>query len=107
MTAFVMLVFVLGSKICVPLHKISLKTSNIMVAKLDKAVGDKVSFITFIIPEFAAKFRINVQEAYRYLKQYGGLDFLHKHWWALHTDNEYYTLLELYDVCRENGGYLK
>jgi hypothetical protein len=76
-------------------------------ATLDKQTSDKVSFITFIIPEFAAKFRINTQEAYRYLKQYGGLDFLHEHWWALHTDNEYYTLLDLYDVCRENGGYLR
>jgi hypothetical protein len=74
---------------------------------LDKETSDKVSFITFIIPEFAAKFRINAQEAYRYLKQYGGLDFLYEHWWALHTDNEYYTLLDLYDVCRENGGYLR
>ena len=78
-----------------------------METKLDKQTSDKVSFITFIVPEFAEKFRINVQEAYRYLKQFGGLSFLYKHWWALHTDNEYYTLLDLYDVCRENGGYLR
>ncbi|MDR1372722.1 MAG: DUF3791 domain-containing protein [Dysgonamonadaceae bacterium] len=30
---------------------------------------------------------MNFQKAYYYLKQYGGLDYLHKHWWALHTDN--------------------
>ncbi|MDR1936975.1 MAG: DUF3791 domain-containing protein [Tannerellaceae bacterium] len=40
-----------------------------------------------------------------YLQQYGGLDFLYEHWWALHTDSKYYALLDLYEVCRKNGGY--
>ena len=71
---------------------------------LNKETSDKISFISFIIPEFAAAFKMKISDAYRYLKQYGGLDFLHKHWWALHTDNEYYTLLDLYEVCYKNGG---
>ena len=74
---------------------------------MTKETSDKISFITFIIPMFAEKFRITTPDAYRYLKKYGGFDFLDKHWWALHTDNEYYALLDLYDVCRENGGYLR
>jgi len=72
--------------------------------KLDKELSDKVSFIAFIIPEFAAAFKMKISDAYKYLKKYGGLEFLHKHWWALHTDNEYYTLLDLYEVCLKNGG---
>jgi hypothetical protein len=75
-----------------------------MATTLDKQTSDKVSFITFIVPEFAAAFKMKISNAYRYLKQYGGLDFLHTHWWALRTDNKYYTLLDLYDVCRKNGG---
>jgi hypothetical protein len=75
--------------------------------KLDKQTSDKVSFISFIVPEFAAAFKISMPEAYRYLEQYGGFDFLNKHWWALHTDNKYWALLDIYDVCRHNGGYLK
>jgi len=71
---------------------------------LNKQMSDKISFISFIIPEFAAAFKMKISDAYRYLKQYGGLDFLHKHWWALHTDNEYYTLLDLYEICYKNGG---
>ena len=47
-----------------------------MATKLDKQTSDKVSFITFIIPEFAAAYKMNVQSAYFYLKKYGGLDFL-------------------------------
>jgi len=72
--------------------------------KLDKETSDKVSFIAFIVPEFAAAFKMKISDAYKYLKKYGGLEFLHKHWWALHTDNEYYTLLDLYEVCLKNGG---
>ena len=72
--------------------------------KLDKKTSDKVSFLSFIIPEFAAAFKMKISDAYKYLKKYGGLEFLLKHWWALHTDNEYYTLLDLYEICLKNGG---
>jgi hypothetical protein len=75
--------------------------------KLDKKTSDKVSFISFIIPEFAAAFKMNMAEAYCYLVRYGGFEFLTKHWWALHTDNKYWALLDIYDVCRKNGGYLR
>jgi hypothetical protein len=71
---------------------------------LDKQTSDKASFIAFIIPEFAAAYKMKISDAYRYLKKYGGLDFLYRHWWALHTDNKYYALLDLYDICRKNGG---
>ncbi|MDR1370308.1 MAG: DUF3791 domain-containing protein [Dysgonamonadaceae bacterium] len=35
---------------------------------------------------------MNKPAAYKYLKQYGGLDFLFKHWRATHTDDRYYGL---------------
>ncbi|MDR0842321.1 MAG: DUF3791 domain-containing protein [Acidobacteriota bacterium] len=70
----------------------------------DKQIGDKVGFVTFIIPMFADAYKMNIQDAYLYLKKYGGLDFLHEHWWALHTDNVLYALNDLYTVCHENGG---
>ncbi|MDR1887018.1 MAG: hypothetical protein LBQ70_03800 [Prevotellaceae bacterium] len=39
-------------------------------AALDKQTGDKVSFIGFIIPEFALAYKImNIREACPYLKQ--------------------------------------
>ncbi|MDR0836281.1 MAG: DUF3791 domain-containing protein [Tannerella sp.] len=75
-----------------------------MESKLDKQTSDKVSFITFIIPEFAAAYKMNVQSAFFYLKKYGGWDFLNEHWWALHTDNPFYTVDYLYQICYKNGG---
>jgi hypothetical protein len=71
---------------------------------LDKQTSDKVSFVTFIIIEFAEAFKMKKTDAYHYLRQYGGLDFLFKHWWAMHTDDKYFALRDLYDVCLENGG---
>ena len=71
---------------------------------IDKVTSDKISFMTYIVPAFADAYKMNVQDAYFYLKKYGGWDFLNEHWWALHTDNVLYTLDDLYEVCYENGG---
>jgi hypothetical protein len=57
-----------------------------------------------MITEFAEAFKMNKQAAYLYLKQYGGLDYLFRHWWAMHTDDVYYGLRDLYQICRNNGG---
>jgi hypothetical protein len=71
---------------------------------LDKETSDKISFITFIIPEFARSYKMDKQEAYFYLKKYGGLDYIFKHWWALHIDNPFWAVREIFDVCHQNGG---
>ena len=71
---------------------------------LDKNMRDKISFISYIIPKFAADYKMEIQQAYRYLKQYGGLAFLMEHWWALHTDNDIWAVHDIYQVCRNNGG---
>jgi len=77
---------------------------NAPAKTLDKNTRDKISFVAFIIPAFAEAYKMDVQAAYRYLKKYGGLDFLMEHWWALHTDNVLYTLDDIYTICHQNGG---
>jgi hypothetical protein len=74
---------------------------------LSKASQDEISFIAFIIPEFAAAYKMNIQKAYQYLKQYGGIDYLRENWWALHTDNPLYAVRDMYDICYANGGPAK
>jgi len=71
---------------------------------LNKEDRDEVNFISFIIPEFAAAYKMNIQKAYQYLKQYGGIDFLQENWWALHTYNPFWAVRDLYEICRQNGG---
>ncbi len=75
-----------------------------MGTALEKRTSDKVSFITFIIPAFADAYKMNVRDAYFYLKQYGGLDFLMEHWWPLHTDNKIWAVNTIYEICAQNGG---
>lgn len=72
--------------------------------KIEKYRHDKIRYITFIVPEFARAFKMDRQEAYFYLKKYGGMDYLFRHWWVLHTDNKYWALRSLYNVCYKNGG---
>ena len=71
---------------------------------LDKQTSDKVAFISYIIPTFAETYKMPIPKAYQYLKKYGGIDFLHKHWWALHTDNDIWAVHDIYQACYRNGG---
>ena len=71
---------------------------------IDKATSDKISFMTYIVPAFADAYKMNVQDAYFYLKKYGAWDFLNEHWWALHTDSPFWAVRSLYRICYRNGG---
>jgi hypothetical protein len=78
---------------------------EIMATKtIDRTTSNKISFVAFIIPAFAEAYKMSVASAYQYLKKYGGLEFLYKHWWALHTDNDIWAIHNIYKVCLKNGG---
>ena len=71
---------------------------------MDKATRDKINFMPFIIEEFASAYKMPGSKAYRYLKKYGGLDYINECWWALHIDNPFWAVRDIYKVCRNNGG---
>jgi hypothetical protein len=75
-----------------------------METTLEKVTGDEIGFISFIITEFAFAYKMNVQKAYRYLKEFGGLDYIYENWWALHTDNPFWAVRDIYEICYKNGG---
>lgn len=72
--------------------------------ELDVEMRNKIRFYTFIVTMFARAYKMNKQESYLYLERYGGLDYLFKHWWTLHTEDPYWSLKALYTVCYKNGG---
>jgi hypothetical protein len=72
--------------------------------ELDREMQNKILFMAFIITKFARAYKMSKPDAYRYLKKYGGIDFLNECWWALHLDNPYWAVKDLYKVCRNNGG---
>jgi hypothetical protein len=72
--------------------------------ELDREMQNKILFMAFIITKFARAYKMSKPNAYLYLKKYGGLDFLNECWWALHIDNPYWAVRDMYKVCRNNGG---
>jgi len=73
-------------------------------SELDRETQNKMLFIAFIITKFARAYKMSNPNAYTYLKKYGGLDYLFKHWWTLHTEDPYWSLKALYSACYKNGG---
>jgi hypothetical protein len=45
-----------------------------------------IEYINMIIFKFASSYKLPVQEAYRYLKQYGSIDFLNEFYDVEHTE---------------------
>ncbi|MCL2247505.1 MAG: DUF3791 domain-containing protein [Lentimicrobiaceae bacterium] len=60
--------------------------------------------MTYIVPEFAAAYKMKTQDAFFYLKKYGGWEFLNQHWRVLHTANSFHVVDYLYRICYQNGG---
>ena len=71
---------------------------------MDKETSDKISFYTFIVPEFAAAYKMTAQEGFFYLQKFGGWDFLCEHWKTLHTADPFDVVYYLYKICYNNGG---
>ena len=73
---------------------------------LDREAEERIGFMSFIIPEFGEAYKMDKRKAYLYLKEYGGIDYIYRHWWALHTDNPRHALRDIFDICKKNGGDL-
>ena len=71
---------------------------------MDEDMHHKIRFITFMIAQFAKTYKMGKREAYLYLRQYGGFDYLKNNWWALHIQNPFWVEREMFAVCRKNGG---
>ena len=80
------------------------KKTQMTAQTIDKETSNKVNFMTFIITKFARAYKMNSQQAYLYLKRYGGIDFLDKFWWTLHVEDPYWSIKALYRECYTNGG---
>jgi hypothetical protein len=70
---------------------------------IDKELDDKINFMPFLVTKFARAYKMNSKQAYSYLKQYGGLGFLDRHWWTLHVEDPYWSVKGLFQECYENG----
>lgn len=73
-----------------------------MIVKLE----DKLAYIIAVVSEFAATFKLNPQQAYRYLDRFKGIDFVDKFYNVEHTQPFEDVVEDLALHCRNNGGAL-
>jgi hypothetical protein len=67
---------------------------------------DVVDYLAFMVNEFALKHGLSATQSFEYLKQYGGVGFLDKHYEVEHCENPLITLQSLQRICNREGGRL-
>lgn len=75
---------------------------NAMKVRLE----DKIAYIIAVVNEFAARFALNPQQAYRYLDRFNGIDFVDEFYNVEHTQSFDDVVDDLALLCRKNGGAL-
>lgn len=67
---------------------------------------NKVAYIIAVVNEFAARYKLNPQQAYRYLDRFKGIDFVDRFYNVEHTQSFEDVVDDLALYCRKNGGAL-
>ena len=80
-----------------------MKNDNIMEIRLE----DKIAYIIAVVNDFAAKYDMTSQQAYRYLNRYKGIDFIDEFYNIEHTQSFEDVVDDLALYCRKNGGMLE
>lgn len=65
---------------------------------------DKVEYLVIVISEFGRQHGCTFQEAYRYLKQYKGIDFLDHSYEVEHLFSIEDAVDDLTEYCYSRGG---
>lgn len=69
-------------------------------------VRDRIEYIIAFINEFGQRFGLTDLQAYRYLKAYGAITNIDKHYDALHTQDFRGNVEDVATYCRRMGGQL-
>lgn len=67
---------------------------------------DIIEYIIFMINEFAREFHLTEIQAYRYIKNHGGIDFIEGNYGIMHTLDDRDSLESIALFCKRNGGVL-
>jgi hypothetical protein len=77
-----------------------------MKIRMKVRIEDKIAYIIAVVNEFAARFSLNPQQAYKYLDRYKGIDFVDEFYNVEHTQSFDDVVDDLALLCRKNGGAL-
>lgn len=67
---------------------------------------DIADYIFYIVDEFAACFNLNELQAFRYLKNHGGINFIEQNYGVMHTLDDKDSVESIALFCKRNGGLL-
>lgn len=73
---------------------------------MSKSVLDRINYLVALITEFATFHHISSSQAYEYLQNYKGLDFVEKYYDVEHTLSFDNTVEDLTAYCQRMGGTL-
>jgi hypothetical protein len=79
---------------------------ELMKIRMKVRIEDKIEYIIAVVNEFAARFSLNPQQAYKYLDRYKGIDFVDEFYNVEHTQSFDDVVDDLALLCRKNGGAL-
>lgn len=79
---------------------------ELMKIRMKVRIEDKIAYIIAIVNEFAARFSLNPQQAYKYLDRFKGIDFVDEFYNVEHTQSFDDVVDDLALLCRKNGGAL-
>ena len=77
-----------------------------MKIRMKVRIEDKIEYIIAVVNEFAARFSLNPQQAYKYLDRFKGIDFVDEFYNVEHTQSFDDVVDDLALLCRKNGGAL-
>ena len=69
-------------------------------------IKNKIAYIIAVVNEFATRFSLNSQQAYRYLDRFKGIDFVDEFYGVEHTQSFEDVVDDLALYCHKNGGSL-
>ena len=69
-------------------------------------IEDKVAYIIAVVNEFATRFSLNSQQAYRYLDRFKGIDFVDEFYGVEHTQSIEDAVEDITVICNRHGGAL-
>ena len=64
----------------------------------------KINYTVVCVNEFASKFQIAAKEAFKYLYEYKGIEFIKENYDIEHTLSIDDAIEDLTIICRNNGG---
>ena len=73
---------------------------------MEVKLEDKLAYIIAVVNDFAAKFALNSQQAYRYLSRYGAIKVAHDFYDVMHTQPMNDMVESMVSYCHRKGGHI-